>query len=236
MTIPASELNEIEASLNQWRTPTESSEIVEALLHRVPSKILWGPKFRFLRESINAADFSLALGGEHVRLVEKAREHPDFEIRSGGIVRGYVTEAQTVGRRRGSEDWESNVIEFDPVENWIARAAMVPGQLRKAVKNKVGRYTPNTSALAVYLNIGTYGEGQKEIVADFHDATALAKDEFTEVWVFWGGNFYLLWRDGKHSSRVVQAHMQNDDADNSTPGAAYEALFGDSYDRQLFRN
>ena len=223
MMIPDNELKQIEASLNLWRTPNEFAQIIYALHDRVPSHKVWGPKLKFLREGVNAADFSRTLGCEHVRLVKEAPQRPDFEIRSGGMVKGYqLTEALEVDRKRNDEDWESNVIELDPAAAWAVRAAMVPGQLRKAVKNKLGKYPPNSCSLAVYLNIGTYGLRQKEIEADFHDATALSKDEFTEVWVFWGLNYYLLWQEGKHSSRVVRSQI---DFDNLA-GSSFAALFG----------
>lgn len=207
--VPKHELKAIEASLREWRNPVEFGSIAHELNERMPNKQFQRqPGLQFFREAVNAADFAKALGCELVRLCEG--NWPDFEISKAGVVKGYeLIEAMEKDRKRGEEDWDSNEIELVPVSEWRKAAAMIPGELRKAVEKKVNKnYSPNKSGLAVYLSItGTYGPRQKEIEADFHAATELAKDKFNEVWIAWGIRHYLLWRNGKASREIFQAPL-----------------------------
>lgn len=237
MYVPKEELKIVAAALCRWQSPLEFRAEIQALNNRVPSSQFFRQTgFQFAREATNAADFAGALNCDQVHLVEQAERWPDFEIRAGGVIKKYeVVLAMECGRNWSAENWDSP--ESVPVSEWRKAAENAPIALRKAVAKKVGKnYTPNRSGLVIYLNLSTFGLGETEIVADFHNATAPAKDKFTEVWVLWGARHYLLWQDGKQSSLVVQAHLEADEPDELTPGAAFQALFGESYDDKLFRN
>jgi hypothetical protein len=127
MNVSVEELKQIEASLQQMRTPLEFKRIVQALSDRIPSTQIWQDKCKFLREGINASNFATALNCEKVRLCDD--RWPDFEIELNGVtIRYELIEAMEKDRRRGDEDWTSTRVDSVPVEEWRIAAEMIPGQ------------------------------------------------------------------------------------------------------------
>jgi hypothetical protein len=201
--VSKNELKEIEASLREWHKPVDFGRIADLLSERMPdNQFKRQPGLSFFREAIIAADFAKALNCEFVRLCDGSR--PDFATCKNGIENAFeLVEAMEKDRKRGNEDW--TVIRPIPLCEWHKAAEMIPRQLREMVKKKVGKKYPSREfGLMIYLNICTFGLRQKEVEADFHAATELAKDQFNEVWIAWGMKHYLLWRDGRTSSEVIQ--------------------------------
>lgn len=202
--VSKNELKEVEASLREWHKLVDFGKITNRLSEMMPNnQFKTQPGLSFFREAIIAADFAKALNCEFVRLCDGSR--PDFATRKSGIEKAFeLVEAMEEGRKRGNEDW--TVIKPMPLCEWHEAAEMIPRQLREMVKKKVGKKYPSREfGLMIYLNISTFGLRQKEVEADFHAATELAKDQFNEVWIAWGMKHYLLWCDGRTSSEVIQA-------------------------------
>lgn len=63
----------------------------------------------------------------------------------------------------------------------------------------------------LYLNVHEWDVRHKEIEADLHAATRLAKDTFTDVWLSWKKGLYHLWKDGEKTTNVFQQHMSLED-------------------------
>ena len=43
-----------------------------------------------------------------------------------------------------------------------------------------------------------------------HDATAVAKSAFSEVWVLWKAKLYRLWKDAAQNSLIVNTRCDDD--------------------------
>jgi hypothetical protein len=54
--------------------------------------------------------------------------------------------------------------------------------------------------LLIYLNIAEYGTMQKKIEGAMADATTVAKDAFSQVWVLWKSQLYLVWNNGERAT------------------------------------
>jgi hypothetical protein len=202
------DLTEAKISLQHWLSPQEFRRRSENYRDAVPSGRLFKvPGHQFLFEAWTACQFIGLITCDAVRLFNV--RWPDFQTRNGKIVRGYeVAEVLEPGRRRGDENWDDKWGEYDSEKDWYRRAALTPQALRDAVAKKVAKhYPPNEAALLIYLNIHEWDVRQKEIEADLHDATELAKDTFTDVWVLWKHKLYHLWKDGERATGVVQKQL-----------------------------
>lgn len=202
------DLKQAESSLRQWMSPNEFKRLSEKYRKQVPSgKLFKQPGHQFLFEAWTACQFINLIPCEAVRLFDG--NWPDFQSRKAGIIQGYeIAEVLEPGRKRGDENWNHESSVPDPVEDWYKRAALIPSALRDVVAKKVAkRYSPNEAALLLYLNIHEWGILQKEIETDFHAATQLAKNTFTDIWVLWKEQLYHLWRDGEKSTKVFQKQL-----------------------------
>jgi hypothetical protein len=205
--VTKNELKAVEVCLREWRNPVEFGSIVYELDERMPNKQFQKQTgLSFLREAIIGVDFAKALGCEFVRLCEG--NWPDFETSKGGVKKVYELVEAMENRKRGDEDWDSKELKLVPLSEWRKRAELIPDALCKVVKKKGDKdYPANKSGLVIYLNISTFGFMRKEVEANFHATTELAKDKFNEVWIVWGIKHYLLWLEGKASREVFQAPL-----------------------------
>lgn len=200
--IPKAELQAYRSSLSEWNVPKRFIEIADELTDRIPALQTFSPDGSFARDAWIAARFVSASTADAIRLI--ADRWPDFETSTRGVIQGYeVTEADILNRRRGNE-YKALVrsgLDFDlstrTEEYWVARAEQAPSALKHAAWLKVQkRYATNSARLVISLNINTLGYRQKEIEAAMPEATAVAKDAFSQVWVLWTNHLYLLWNDG----------------------------------------
>lgn len=226
--------------------PDAMLDLVEELRAILRGHMMVQSGLTFVREAWVASRFAQARGADAVRIWPKDR--PDCELTLGGRRELFeIVEADQPGRKRSTEYKERMqkaergelvVVECDPVEEWIARAANGPKMLRDAAAKKANKdYEPGISLL-IYLNLGEYGIRQKEIEAAMRPATACAKDAFLEVWVLWEGGAYLVWRLGEAvpgdtlpKRRLDEEEMRITDAEIfrsaiSDPGP-YEADMGE---------
>jgi hypothetical protein len=114
---------------------------------------------------------------------------------TGEIVESFeAVEADEPGRKRGREYKEDNgEVEFDGVENWIARANAAPAWIEAVCRKKAAKRYGGRTNLVVYLNMNEFGIRQSEVVSSFAHATEVAKDAFDSVWVFWHQRAYRIW-------------------------------------------
>lgn len=165
------------------------------------------PGIEFIREGWAAATFGIAREADSVRLVAATVRWPDFEIRLNQRVESWeFTEADVPGRRRGQEYRDDplmtgdKALGLDHTENYMARAERAPEAIRARCMAKAAKRYDGRAALLIYLNISDFGTRHQEIVKSFPEATAPAKDAFTEVWVLWKARVYPVWRDGRTAS------------------------------------
>ena len=191
--------------LSEWRRPARMSAYVDEVINALGSADLFTQGgLEFVRDAWNAAKFARGRQAEKVRLV--ADKWPDFEIAIDGVTERFeAIEADLPNRRRGDEYREAaanaargeSLVRDDPVEDWIARAELVPTVLADACRRKLSKNYSGWVGLVIYLNIGEYGIRQKEIQAVFPTATREAGQSFASVWVLWKDRVYLVWEKGK---------------------------------------
>jgi len=88
-------------------------------------------------------------------------------------------------------------LEPDPVENWRKRFDAIPTALNRVITKKLTKDYQSDVSLVIYVNLGCYGAYVSEGVPILCEGASLAKDKFKRVFVFWEGNFYKFWEDGK---------------------------------------
>lgn len=206
------DLLEAKVSLQQWLSPQEFCRKAEQYRNAIPSGSLFkSPGHQFLFEAWTACEFVGLTNCDHLRLTND--DWPDLQICYGGVVKGYeIAEVLEPGRKRGAEDWSNDSVISDNEANWHRRAALIPRALRAGTASKVAKHYPrNMAALLIYLNIHEWGVKQREIEADLHDATALAKDDFTDVWVLWKHKLYHVWQDGQYSTVTYEKKLTLED-------------------------
>ncbi len=90
----------------------------------------------------------------------------------------------------GEEYRTDRGIEFDPVEDWIARADAIPQALETAVRKKIAKHYGSGVWLVVYLNLDEYGIRQRQselVIAQVKQKYAGA---FDALFVLWKGKVY----------------------------------------------
>jgi hypothetical protein len=130
------ELKDAHSSLTAWRSPANFQVAVKALNRRTTSKVIFNnPRQKFLLDAWTLAEFAIRHKAvDQVRLASPADGWPDGYVRAGGEVKNVeVTIALMPGRKMGEEYKFVTDIEFDPVEDWIARADAIPEALESAV-------------------------------------------------------------------------------------------------------
>ena len=185
--------------------PDAMLALVEELRVILRGHMMVQPGITFVREAWVAGRFAQANGADTVRLWPTDR--PDCELAFQDQRELFeIVEADQPGRQRSAEykarmhkaeRGELEEVEWDPSEDWIARAAKGPQMLRDAAAKKAGKGYETSVSLLIYLNLGEYGIRQREIEAAMQLCTAAAKDAFDAVWVLWKGVAYPVWRRGE---------------------------------------
>jgi hypothetical protein len=201
LTKPELALNR--AWLSDWRTPADMAAYVSAVNDAMGSADFFRQGgVEFLRDAWLAAEFGRYRQSSFVRLVAEGEQWPDFETRAGDVIeRVECAEADLPGRRRGDEYREAErrredgglIVEDDPIENWIARAAQAPAALSEAIAKKIGKRYAGRASLLVNLNISEFGIRQAEMEAAMPPAVAPALPYFPRVWILWKARLYGPW-------------------------------------------
>lgn len=209
------EIKQLRDELTHWRTPTELLTYTRTLMDMMGATDLFTqPGVDFITEAWAAAQFAKARRALRVRLVPERDQWPDFELRTRrGVESWEFTEADRPRRRRGDEVRRAERRQAsgkrprmrDISARRVARqAAQVPDWVRRRCRAKTKKLYGGSAGLLVYLNWSDYG-WHPEVAASFLDATAPAKDAFTETWVLWSARVYRTWKGGASACMVRNA-------------------------------
>jgi hypothetical protein len=188
-----SELTEAHNSLAIWRQPDDFRGLVNLLHRRTTSKIIFNnPRQKFLLDAWTLAEFAARLKAvEQVMLAGPKDRWPDGYVRIGGAAKNIeVTIALMPGRKMGEEYKFDTGIEFDPVEDWIARADAIPGALENAISKKVAKRYGSVSCLVVYLNLNDFGIRQHQTELVIAQTKRRHSHAFEGLFVLWKDKIY----------------------------------------------
>lgn len=214
--------------LEQAMPPGDMVELVEELRGILRGHMLVQAGLAFVREAWTAGRFAQVRGADTVRLWPGDR--PDCELVFQGRQELFeIVEADQPGRQRSAEyrelirraeRGEPDMVEDDPVENWITRAASGPQMLQEAATKKARKGYDPSVGLLIYLNLGEYDIRRQEIEASMQRCTASAKDAFDDVWVLWKGIPYPVWRRGEAVPMDAWPKRRDDEEDRLASDAA----------------
>jgi hypothetical protein len=175
------------AELGIWQVPDTFRQQVDNLTRRSRSSEFFNdPQHKFLRDAWTLAEFTRHKRVDQVRLTAEQEQWPDGQVQIGGeIINIEITIALVPGRRLGAEYRFPGRTELDPVENWIERAAVIPGALDNAIAGKVAKRYASPAWLLVYLNISEYGIRQEETEAAIADIKRRYAGSFAALYVLW---------------------------------------------------
>jgi hypothetical protein len=169
-------------SLSAWQTAAQFIGSVEKLGQRVPTKKLWGNRYKPLREAMTLAKFCQH---RRVKAVRMGEDPPDAWLRfeDDQDEQVEITEVQEPNRKRGDEYKQAGVAPaiFVADSQLSERAKLVSSELQKAIDAKNGKYDFKPHLL-VYLNI-PYGRAEHQVQAAIADMRLKHADSFRELHV-----------------------------------------------------
>jgi hypothetical protein len=175
------------AELAVWQAPDAFRQRVDNLTRRSRSSEFFNdPQHKFLRDAWTLAEFTRHKAVDQVRLTAEREQWPDGQFHIGDeTINVEITIALPPGRRLGAEYRLAGKTELDPVENWIERAALIPGAVDKAIAKKVEKRYASRPWLLVYLNINEYGIRQAETEAAIAEVKQCYCGAFAAIYVLW---------------------------------------------------
>jgi hypothetical protein len=159
------ELRAAHSTLTVPRPPRDFRAVVKALHRRTTSKVLFNnPRQKFLLDAWTLAEFAIRLkSADRAWLSGPGDQWPDGYVRVGGATKNVeVTIADMPGRKMGEEYRTDGGIEFDPAEDWAARADAIPQALETAIRKKGAKRYASGIWLVIYLNLNDYGIRQTQ--------------------------------------------------------------------------
>jgi hypothetical protein len=181
------------SELTVWQRPGEFRRRVTAFVNQCRSREFFNdPKLKFLHDAWTLAELIKHKRVSNIRLARADERWPDgyVQLRSGRVVNVEVTIALMPGRKMGEEYKFDTGMEFDPVEDWIARADAIPEALETAIKKKIAKQYGSSSWLVVYLNRSEYGIRQHETVRVIVALKHRYADAFERLLVLWKDKLY----------------------------------------------
>jgi hypothetical protein len=175
-------------TLAAWHRPGVFRSYVKHYVNQSPSREFFNdPKLKFLHDAWTLAELVKHKRVAEVRLARHDEQWPDGYVRSrrGRVINVEVTIALMPGRKMGDEYKFESRIEYDPVENWVARADAIPEPLESAIKRKVAKQYSSDSWLVVYRNLSEYGIRQRETERVIHDLKRQYANTFEQILVLW---------------------------------------------------
>ena len=189
-----SELRAAHSTLTVPRPPRDFQAAVKALHRRTTSKVLFNnPRQKFLLDAWSLAEFVVRFkSADQAWLSGPDDQWPDGYVRVGETTKNVeVTIADMPGRKMGKEYRTDSGIEFDPVEDWAARADAIPEALETAIRKKIAKRYGSGVWLVIYLNLNDYGirhQQTKLIIAQVKQKYA---NTFDALFVLWKDRIYL---------------------------------------------
>jgi hypothetical protein len=179
--------------LAKWQSAEVFSADVMALCNRcLSSDYFRQPRLNFLQDAFVLAEFAVKRRVDHVRLAAPKEQWPDGYVKiQGNDFNIEVT--STHGGRRLCDEYrkvENAQPVADPVEDWIARADLIPKFLDEAISRKAGKNYGSPCWLVVYLNISEWGIRQEQIEQVIAGTISRYRDRFENVTVLWKGKLY----------------------------------------------
>jgi hypothetical protein len=187
-SLSADELKSARADLARWRSPADFRLAVHRLHKRCRPWEFRGPERKFLLDAWTLAEFVRHKSVDQVRLADPSEQWPDGYVKIGDSVEKVeVTIALLPGRRMWDEyrPDAKMIIEHDPVEDWVARAAAIPAALEKAIADKKKKRYGSKMWLVVYLNMNEYGIRQAEIERAIAEIKQRYAGSFEQLFVIW---------------------------------------------------
>jgi hypothetical protein len=183
------DIRKARADLAVWRAPLDFRAAVVALLKRSRSREFFNnPGHQFLRDAFVLAEFVEREPVDRVRLAAQSEQWPDGYVRIGNETKNVeITSADVPGRRIGDEYKFPTEAKLDPVDNWVQRAAAIPGALEKAISAKVAKRYGSPALLIVYLNINEWGIREAETERAIIEIKQRHSASFDGLFVLWKG-------------------------------------------------
>jgi hypothetical protein len=185
------EIDAARMRLARWQPVRIFSADVKGLCNRCTSPDYFlQPQLKFLHDAYVLAKFARKRNLAEVCLAPRNEVWPDGYIKFDGHIFNIEVTSTHGDRKLGEEYRHVKGWQFDPVENWVARADSIPKYLDEAIRNKVGKNYGSPCWLVVYLNISEYDIRQSEIEQVITDIKARYAAAFVDISILWKGKLY----------------------------------------------
>lgn len=190
-TLTSEEIDAARIRLAQWQPVEAFSEDVKALCNRCLSPDYFlQPQLKFLHDAYVLAEFARKRSVDEVCLAPRNEVWPDGYVKIQSRISNIEVTSTHGDRKLGEEYRHVKGWQFDPVENWVARADSIPKYLDEVIRNKVGKNYGSPCWLVVYLNISEYGIRQIETEQVITATKARYAAAFIDISVLWKGKLY----------------------------------------------
>lgn len=191
LPLAAEEIDAARVRLAQWQSAEAFSKDVKALCNRCLSPDYFlQPQLKFLHDAYVIAKFARKRGVDEVCLAPCNEVWPDGYVKIQNRTFNVEVTSTHGDRKLGEEYRHVKGWQFDPGENWVARADSIPKYLDEAIRNKVGKNYGSPCWLVVYLNISEYGIRQTETEQVIAATKARYAASFVDISVLWKGKLY----------------------------------------------
>jgi hypothetical protein len=185
------EIQAAQVRLARWQSVQAFNADTTALCDRCTSPDYFlQSRLKFLHNARVLAEFARLQNVDQVRLANYDENWPDgFVVIQNRPFNIEVTSTHS-GRKLGDEYRHATCLQFDPVENWEARANSIPKYLDEAINSKSKKNYSSPCWLVVYLNISEYGIRQTETEQVIAATKARYAAAFVDITVLWKGTLY----------------------------------------------
>jgi hypothetical protein len=178
-------------SLARWQSPKAFKGEVDALCARCASEDWFRrPQLKFLHDAFVLARFAVQSHVDDVSLVTLPAQWPDGVVRVGDKAHNIEVTSTHGGRLLGDEYRGVTRPTLDSVDDWEARANIIPHFLDDVISKKSQKRYGAPCWLVVYLNINEYGTRQRETEAAITEVKVRYDVSFEAISVLWKGRLY----------------------------------------------
>jgi hypothetical protein len=189
--LTAEEIDAARVRLAEWQSAEAFSKDVKALCNRCRSPDYFlQPQLKFLHDAYVIAKFARKRSVNEVCLAPRNEVWPDGHVKIQNSTFNVEVTSTHGDRKLGEEYRHVTGWQFDPGENWVARADSIPKYLDETIRNKVGKNYGSPCWLVVYLNISEYGIRQTETEQVIAATKARYATSFVDISVLWKGKLY----------------------------------------------
>lgn len=189
---------EIDRAIDQlakWQSAKVFSGHVMQLCSRCSSSDYFlQPRLKFLHDAFVLAEFAIKRNADQIRLASRNERWPDGQVKISTHTFNVEVTSTHGGRKLGEEYRKTKgtelVVEYDPVEDWVARADSIPEYLDQAIRDKIDMNYSSPCWLVVYLNISEWDIRQEQIRQVIAGTISRYSDQFENISVLWKGRLY----------------------------------------------